>query len=54
MRFVLKIDIKFFLKKGSKYEMKSIFVRIYSVKEILFAKMCPEAFSWIYYEATNK
>lgn len=31
-----------------------IFVRIYSVKEILFAKMCPEAFSWIYYESTNK
>lgn len=54
MSFIFKIDTNNFLKKSNKYEMWSIYVRIYSVNELLFMKICPKAFSWIYYEATNK
>lgn len=54
MRCISKININHFLKKSSKNEMWFIYVWTYSVKEILIAKMCPKAFSWIYYEATNK
>lgn len=54
MRFISKIDIKHFMKKSSKYEMWFIYIWVYSVNEILLAMLCPKAFSWICYEATNK
>lgn len=54
MSFIFKIGTNNFLKKSNKYEIWSIYVRIYSVNELLFTKICPKAFSWIYYEATNR
>lgn len=54
MSFIFKIDDKNFLKKNGKYEMWSIYIRIYSVNELLLTKTPLKAFSWICHETMNK